>query len=83
MDQNIDEKYAWNDKSYELRVAHNDQGYSVTIFEDGKAPAVRIYTVGYLVDAPHQSAYGKEGVHALVDLAKQDIQKGWLLSSQL
>ena len=78
MDQNIDERYTWKDRLFELRVAHTDQGYSVTIFEDGNAQAVRIYTVGYLVNMKSQSAYVKEGVQALIDLAKQDIQKGWL-----
>ena len=50
MDQHIDEKYRWKDKLYELRVANNEQGYSVTIYEEGKPIALRIYTVGYLVN---------------------------------
>ena len=78
MDQHIDEKYRWKDKLYELRVANNEQGYSVTIYEEGKPIALRIYTVGYLVNMQYQSAYGKAGVQALKDLAKQDIQMGWL-----
>lgn len=78
MDQYIDEKYTWKDKLFELRAAHTDQGYSVTIFEDGNAQAVRIYTVGYLVNMKSQSAYGKDGVQALIELAKQDIQNGRL-----
>jgi len=34
--------------------------------------------IGYLENAIYQQAYEKLGVEALKDLAKHDIEKGWL-----
>lgn len=81
MDQHQDETFRWEDKLYELKAANSDQGYAVTVYEEGKPIALRTYTVGYLADTNHQVVNGTVGVQSLNDLAKDDIQKGWLSRS--
>ena len=68
-----------NGKTYELEVITPDNmGYTVTVYEEGNAGALRMYQVHYLGNSLYQKASEKSGVEALKELAKHDIEKGWL-----
>lgn len=72
------EKYQCKRKTYEFVVATSVDGYTVSVYEEGKETALRIYTVNYLANSLAQQVYGKLGVEALKELARHDIERGWL-----